>query len=128
MPQDEIVSTVLFGKKKGLLSPLETAQLAVAVAELAGAGGAGSILDSARKLIGVDVLRFTGGDDSETGGTRVEAGTYAAEGVYLGVKQGVTDESGAVAVEIEVTPNISVESEIGITGESDIGVKFKWIY
>jgi translocation and assembly module TamB len=56
------------------------------------------------------------------------AATYAAEGVYLGVKQGVTDESGAVAVEIEVTPNISVESEIGITGESDIGVKFKWDY
>jgi translocation and assembly module TamB len=62
------------------------------------------------------------------GGPSVEAGTYATEGVYLGVKQGVTDESGAVAVEIEVTPNISVESEVGITGESDIGVKFKWDY
>jgi len=128
LPQDEIVSTVLFGKKQGQLSALEAAQLAIAVAELAGAGGTGSILDSARKLIGVDVLRITGGDDSETGGPSVEAGTYAAEGVYLGVKQGVSDKSGAVAVEIEVTPNISVESEIGITGESDIGIKFKWDY
>jgi translocation and assembly module TamB len=128
LPQDEIVSTVLFGKKQGQLSALEAAQLAIAVAELADAGGTGSILDSARKLIGVDVLRITGGDDSEMGGPSVEAGTYAAEGVYFGVKQGVSDESGAVAVEIEVTPNISVESEVGITGESDIGIKFKWDY
>jgi len=128
LPQDEIVSTVLFGKKQGQLSPLEAAQLAVAVAELAGAGGAGGIMDTARRLIGVDVLRISGGDDAGTSEPSVEAGTYATEGVYVGVKQGVTEESGAVAVEIEVTPNIAVESEVGITGESDIGIKFKWDY
>ena len=127
LPQDEIVSRVLFGKDRGQLSPIEAAQLAAAVAELAGKGGPG-MLDFARNLMGVDVLRVDGPADGGSGGPSVEAGKYATEGVYVGVKKGVTDQSGAVAVEIEVTPNISVESETGVTGESDIGVKFKWNY
>jgi translocation and assembly module TamB len=127
LPQDEIVSRVLFGKDRGQLSPIEAAQLAAAVAELAGKGGPG-MLDFARNLMGVDVLRVQGPADGGAGGPSVEAGKYATEGVYVGVKKGVTDQSGAVAVEIEVTPNISVESETGVTGESDIGVKFKWNY
>lgn len=127
LPQDEIVSRVLFGKDRGQLSPIEAAQLAAAVAELAGKGGPG-MLDFARNLMGVDVLRVQGPADGGAGGPSVEAGKYATEGVYVGVKKGVTDQSGAVAVEIEVTPNISVESETGVTGESDIGVKFKWDY
>jgi hypothetical protein len=31
-------------------------------------------------------------------------------------------------VEVEVTPNISVKSETGQTGDSNIGVQFKWDY
>jgi translocation and assembly module TamB len=122
-----VVSDTCTWPTAGQLSPIEAAQLAAAVAELAGKGGPG-MLDFARNLMGVDVLRVQGPADGGAGGPSVEAGKYATEGVYVGVKKGVTDQSGAVAVEIEVTPNISVECETGVTGESDIGVKFKWNY
>jgi translocation and assembly module TamB len=128
LPHDEIISTVLFGKTSGQLSALEAAQLAGAAAQLAGGGGGGGFMDSARQLVGVDVLRVGGTEDDGTGATSVEAGKYAAEGVYVGVKKGITEQTGSVAVEIEVTPNFSVKSETGVTGESDIGVEFKWDY
>jgi len=44
------------------------------------------------------------------------------------LKQGLEADSGSVGIEIEVTPNISIESDIGQTGESNVGIKFKWDY
>lgn len=130
LPQDEILARVLFGKSTTQLSPLEALQLAQAAAELSGrGGGSGGVLDFARKLIGVDVLRIEGGDPgSATAGPSLAAGKYLREGVYVGVKQGTTVGSGSLGVELEVTPNISLESGVGQTGGSNLGVKFKWDY
>ena len=120
---------MLFGKTATQLSALEAAQLGSAVAELSGTGGsAGQILDFARTMLGVDVLRVGTAGTSEAAGPGVEAGKYLRDDVYVSVKKGVTDESGTVGVEIELTPNISVESETDSTGQSDIGIKFKWDY
>ncbi|HEX9790888.1 MAG TPA: translocation/assembly module TamB domain-containing protein [Kiloniellales bacterium] len=129
LPRDEIVSRVLFGKAATQLSALEAAQLGAAVAELSGTGGgAGQILDFARTFLGVDVLRVDTATADDAAGPGVEAGKYLRDDVYVSVKKGVTDESGSVGVEIELTPNISVESETDSTGQSDIGIKFKWDY
>ncbi len=128
LPQDEIVSRILFNRSAAQLGAIEAAQLAAAAAELTGAGGGLGPLDFARSLLGVDVLRIETAGPGEAGGPGVTAGKYLREDIYVGVKKGVTDNAGAVGVEIELTPNISVESETGTTGESDIGIKFKWDY
>jgi len=128
LPQDEIVSRVLFDRSTAQLGALEAAQLAAAVSELTGAGGGLGPLDFARSLLGVDVLRIETAEPGTAGGPEVEAGKYVSDDVYVGVKKGVADDAGAVGVEIELTPNISVESETGTTGESDLGIKFKWDY
>jgi autotransporter translocation and assembly factor TamB len=128
VPQDEIVSRVLFGKNRSQLSALEAAQLAAAVAELTGTGGGVGSLDFARSLLGVDRLSIGTTGTGDAAAPAVEAGKYVSDEVYIGVKKGVTDQSGTVGVEVEITPNISVESETGTTGKSDIGVKFKWDY
>ncbi len=128
LPQDEIISRILFNRSAAQLGAIEAAQLAAATAELTGAGGGLGPLDFARSLLGVDVLRIETAGPGKAGGPGVEAGKYLRENIYVGVKKGVTDDAGAVGVEIELTPNISVESETGTTGESDIGVKFKWDY
>jgi|GEM_PF-2659423 len=126
LPDEEIVSRMLFGKSRGNLSAFEAAQLALAVGELTGVTGGGpGILDFARGALGVDVLRVDGGENE---GTSVEAGSYVAEGVYIGLRKGITDETGAVSVEVELTPNISLSSETGSTGENDVGIQFKWDY
>ena len=124
LPQDEIVARLLFGRSTTKLSALEAVQLAAAVGELTGQTGGPGILDFTRDTLGVDVLKVEGGD----GGAAVSAGKYLRKDVYVGVKQGTTADSGAVEVEVEVTPNISIESEVGQTGDSNVGIKFKWDY
>jgi translocation and assembly module TamB len=125
MPRDEILAQVLFGQGKASLGPLQAAQLAAAAADLSGATGGGTdVIGRIRKLAGVDVLRVEDG----ASGPAVAAGKYIADGVYVGAKQGAKPGSGGVEVEVEVTPNISVKSEAGQTGDSNIGVQFKWDY
>ena len=58
----------------------------------------------------------------------MEAGSYVADGVYVGVKQGLGENSSAAVIEYEVTPNITVESDIGADSETRLGVKMEWDY
>ena len=75
----------------------------------------------------IDVLRL---ESSETDDSSpdVAAGKYLGEDVYIGAKQGSEADSGTAEVEVELTPNISIESEVGQQGQSEVGVKFKWDY
>ncbi|MPY73592.1 MAG: hypothetical protein GEU87_04975 [Alphaproteobacteria bacterium] len=128
LPQEEIVSHVLFNKSASNLSVYEAAQLGLALAELTGAGGSGGVLDFVRKTIGVDTLQIESTETSKGSVPVVGAGKYLTDDVYVGVKQGATPDSSSVGVEVELTPNISVESEVKRSGQSDVGVKFKLDY
>lgn len=128
LPRDEIVARVLFGRATSQLSAIEAAQLAASVAELTGRGPGGGVLEFTRKFLGVDVLRVGSSGNGANAAPDVSAGKYLTEDVFVGVKKGVGEQSGAVSVEVELTPNISLESETSQTGQSDIGIKFKWNY
>jgi translocation and assembly module TamB len=124
-PQDEILSNLLFDKSAGAMTPFEAVQLANSAAQLAGMGGQGpGFMDNIRGSLGLDTLKFSGGDS----GPGVEAGSYVADGVYVGVKQGLGENSSAAVIEYEVTPNVTVESDIGADSESRLGVKMEWDY
>ena len=66
---------------------------------------------SCARLIGVDVL--SAGTNEQSGEVEVRAGKYVADDVFVGVTQGADPTSTKVTVEVEVTPNISVESDVG---------------
>lgn len=123
LPEDEVLSRLLFGKTASSLSPLEAAQLAASASELAGGGSGLDVLGTIRDFVGVDVLEV----DTSGDAAAVKAGSYVAEGVFVGAKQGAAPGSSSVTVEVEVTPNISVTTESGQTS-SNAGVNFKWDY
>jgi len=128
LPRDEIVSRLLFDKGAGELSAVEAAQLAAALAELSGVGGGGgALMDRVRNLLGVDVLSVEAAKDGGAA-PAIGAGKYLSDDVYVGVQKDVGSDTGSVEVEVELTPNISVQSGVESTGESDIGVEFKWDY
>lgn len=127
LPEDEVLSRVLFGKSASKLSALEALQLAQAVTEVSGTfGGGGGVMGFARQTLGVDVL--SAGVNEETGNAEVSAGKYISENIYVGVAQGATAGSTAARVEIELTPNLSIESETDQTTNSSVGVFWKWDY
>ena len=139
LPQDEILARVLFNRGVGQITAAQGIQVAQTAATLAG-GGSG-VLDRIRSRVGLDRLVFgaapsgtaSGNPNPASGGsaasgTAVSGGKYVAEGVYVGATQGLTPQSGKVTVEIEVRPNVTVETELGQTSGTGIGLNYKYDY
>ncbi|MGB1077669.1 MAG: translocation/assembly module TamB domain-containing protein, partial [Bdellovibrionales bacterium] len=119
-PEDEVLSLILFGKDIQKISPFQAIQLANTLRKFSGKGGSSfDPLQEIQNLTGLDDIRVEGigTEDAKAG-----AGKYISDRVYLEVEQGAAAGSGAASVEIEVTPNISVESKASQNGESDVGV------
>ncbi|HEY1382836.1 MAG TPA: translocation/assembly module TamB domain-containing protein, partial [Dongiaceae bacterium] len=126
MPQDEILARLLFSKSAGALSPFELLQLAQATADLAGVSSGPGVLDKIRQNTGLDRLSL---EQSEgAAGPSLSAGRYVAKGVYVGVSQGAKSSTSAATVEIEVTPNVKVETEMGANADGKAGVNLEWDY
>jgi translocation and assembly module TamB len=137
VPQDEILSRVLFNRGVGQLSAGEGLQLAAAAATLAG-GGPG-VLDKLRGSLGLDWFRLGSSPTSPTtgtlnprgaasgsgaGSTALSAGKYIAPGVSVGVSQGVSPPTSKVTVEIEVRPHLTIGGEAGQSGSTGIGLNY----
>ncbi len=141
VPQDEILSRVLFDRGVGQLSAGEGMQLAAAAATLAG-GGPG-VLDKLRGSLGLDWFKLgstpsgptTGtlnprgaASSSGAGGTALSAGKYIAPGVSVGVSQGVSPPTSKVTVEIEVMRHLTIGGEAGQSGSTGLGLNYNYDY
>jgi translocation and assembly module TamB len=126
LPSDEILSRVLFGRALTAITPFQALTLADAARTLAGGGGPG-VMEKTRKVLGVDQLELKT-DGKEVDEATVGAGKYLSDKVYLEVEQGLDPQSSKAKVQVEVTPNVSVESEMGANSEGGMGVRWKWDY
>ncbi len=108
MPEDEILSNVLFGRGTGQISPIEALQLAEAAAIMSGATGTKkTTVELIRDTVGVDVLRVEAGEgDNEAVAT---VGEYISKDVFLGVRQGTQPGSTQATVEVDLLPNVKFE-------------------
>ncbi len=119
LPQDEILSQVLFGRSASQLSGFEAAQLASGVAALAGGGGF-DVIGNLRELAGLDRLSFGG----EASALTVAGGRYLTDDVYLEVIGG-GEGGAAVKVEWQVRRNLAISSTFGGTGEASLSIRWR---
>jgi translocation and assembly module TamB len=84
-------------------------------------------MDRTRRLMGVDELNIKQSDDKNAE-TAVSVGKYMSDNIYVEVEKGLGANTGKASVEIELTPHISVETDVGANGESGVGVNWKWDY
>ena len=68
------------------------------------------------------------GSAASPAGTAVSAGKYVANGVYVGVTQGLGAGSSAVNVQVDVTRHISVDTTAGQETGTGIGLNWKLDY
>jgi len=131
LPQDEVMSKILFGEDMKNLSPFQAVKLAGTMKRFSGTGGGagmGSSFDpigSIKSATGLDDLRV---ETDASGGASVGAGKYLSEKVYLEFEAGSEEGSGNANVQVEVTPNITVESEIGQDARGGAGIFWKRDY
>lgn len=122
LPQDEVLSQLLFGRGIDQLSPLQLLQLGAAAAQLAGGGGGGGVLDQLRAGTGLDNLDVTTDSD---GNVAVEAGRYVSENVYLGVKGG--EQSSGVTINLDITDGLTARAE-ATQRDSKLGIFYEREY
>jgi len=125
LPQDEIMSRVLFDKSTQQLSAFEAVQLAGAIARLSGLASGPGILDRLRTSLGIDSLSAV---TDTGGGTALSAGSYVGSGVYLGFVQGTDTSAGRATVDIDLTDDIKLRGEAGPSGDTRLGVVAEWEY
>jgi len=124
LPSDEVLSRVLFGASASQLSPLEAAQLASALAALAGGGGF-DVIGNLKAFTGLDRLVFAGGGAS--GSMTVAGGKYITDDVYLEIIGGGR-EGPAAQVEWRVRRNLSILSRLQGAGQSKLSVRWRKDY
>lgn len=123
LPEDEVLSRLLFKRSMGELTPIQLAKLAGAAAELAGGGG-GSLVDSLRAKAGLDDLDVVTNED---GSLAVQAGAYLQDNIYLGVQAGA-DGNSRVTVNLDITKDIRAKVSTGTDGDSSVGVFYESDY
>lgn len=125
LPNDEVLSQVLFGRTASQLSPLEAAQLASALSSLAGGGGF-DVIGNLRTFAGLDRLALAGGD-AASGAVSISGGKYLTDNVYLELTGGGRD-GGAAQVEWRVKRNLSIVSRVGGQGAGRLAVRWRRDY
>ncbi|ALJ14288.1 translocation/assembly module TamB domain-containing protein [Sphingopyxis macrogoltabida] len=127
LPQDEIVSRILFGDSITSLSPLQAVQLASSLNTLRGGGGGLSPLGALQSATGIDRLRVLGPDDAVGRGTALAAGQYISKDIYLEV---ITDARGYTATQLEISLSkaLSILSQAGGSGQSNLSIRYRKDY
>ncbi len=123
LPQDEILSQVLFGASASQLSGLEAAQLASAVAGLSGGGGF-DLIGGLRSLAHLDRLAIA---DSTVTGTTVSGGKYITDRLYLQLTGGGREGQQA-QIEWRVRKRLSFVGKLGSQGDSQIAIRWRRSY
>jgi translocation and assembly module TamB len=127
LPEDEVLAYILFGRSMNRVTPFQAVQLTQTLRRLSGEGGGSRFdpLSTLRSLTGLDDIRVDTNDDGETS---VGAGKYLTDDVYLEVEGGSGEESGAATLQIELTPNVTVESEVGQDARAGGGILWRYDY
>ena len=126
LPEDELLSRLLFGSSITNLSAPEALQLAAAVASLreGGAGGMTNLnpINAIRRVAGLDRLRILPADVATGQGTSVAAGKYIGRRTYVEV---ITDGQGysATRLEFQITRWLSLLSTISTVGRQSANVR-----
>lgn len=122
LPEDELLSRLLFGTSITNLSAPEALQLAAAVAALQNGNGGLNPINVVRRAAGLDRLRILPADPQTKQGTSVAAGKYVTRRLFAEI---VTDGQGysATQAEFQVTRWLSVLSSISTLGRQSANVR-----
>ena len=123
LPQEEVVARLIFGRSLDQISPFQAAQLAAAVATLAGRIDDG-LLGGLRDSVGLSNLDVT---TSDAGATQLSAGAYISENIYSEIS---ADSEGnqQIDLNIDLSRNVTVKGRASSEGNTGIGIYFEKDY
>ncbi|MCG7495179.1 translocation/assembly module TamB domain-containing protein [Thalassobius sp. Cn5-15] len=116
LPEDEVLSLLLFGRDLTSISPLQAVRLASAIATLSGqSGGFGN---GVRQGLALDDLDVTTAED---GSAQARVGKYISDNIYTEV---TADTAGNTRIDLnlQISPSITARGRLGSDGDTGIGL------
>ncbi len=124
LPQDEVLSRLMFGRSAGSLTGAQALQVAQTIAQFSSGGG--GVLNDLRRTLGLDSLNV--GTNSTGNGAQVGIGKRLNDRLSIGVNQGTTPGASGVTVDLDITKNIRLQGSTGIDGAANVGIGAQWDY
>jgi len=125
LPVDEILARLLFRRSVSSITPLHALQLAAVVQSLVGGGSSIlDVMDRARRVMGLDQLTVNSEGQKGEQATSVTLGKSIGSRVYIEPEANTTPGNDRVSVAIQITPELSFQSETG--SQLRDGVSIKW--
>jgi translocation and assembly module TamB len=115
LPQDEVLSRLLFNSPSGQLTTTQALALAQAAAQFSGGGD--DTFESLRRSLGLQGL--------DVGATGLGLERALGDRVSIGVNAGVNT---GVGINVRVTDEIKIKGEVGATGGTSVGIaaEYEW--
>lgn len=126
LPENEVLSRILFGTSVAELTAVEAVQLATAVHSLSNGGGEG-FMGGVRRAIGVDRLSIDN-DSSREYGTTITGGKYLTDNVYVEVSTAPATGETATSVEVGLTRNLSLVTRRTLDHDNNLSIRWFWNY
>lgn len=123
LPEDEVLSLLLFGRDITKISALQALSLANAVNTLAGRGG-GGIVNRLRASFNLDNLDVVVADDGTVG---ARLGRYISEDIYTDIAIGSDGES-EINLNLSLSPSLNARGSLSSDGQTSLGVFFEKDY
>ncbi len=122
LPEEEVVSLLLFGRGFDSLSVFQAAQLASSLATLSGRSE--GVLSRIRRNVGLDDLDVVTDEDGETA---IRLGRYLTETIYTDIEVSPTGSS-EVSINIDLTSSLTGRARVNDEGRSSVGLFFERDY
>ncbi|ARO32008.1 hypothetical protein NXC14_CH04135 [Rhizobium sp. NXC14] len=123
LPQDEVLAQLIFGQSMSKLSPVQIAQLADAVSQLAG-NRSTSLFEGLRNQLGVDDFDIS---TDAKGQTSVSVGRYLNDRTYFELQQGGSAGAKAI-INLDVGRGVKLRGVAGGNGAGEAGIVYEREY
>ena len=127
LPQDEILSRILFGDNVANLSAMQAVQLAAALNGLRGGSGGLNPMGKLQGATGIDRIGIVGGDEQTGRGTSLAVGQRISNDIYVEI---ITDSRGFTATQLEIalSKTLSLLSKTGTNAGSSANLRYSKDY
>lgn len=127
LPQDEILSRILFGDNVANLSATQAIQLAAALNGLRGGSGGLNPMGKLQGATGIDRIGIVSGDEQTGRGTSLAVGQRISNDIYVEI---ITDSRGFTATQLEIalSKTLSLLSKTGTNAGSSANLRYSKDY
>ena len=123
LPQDEVLSQLLFDRTSDTISAAQAIKLAAALETLRSGGP--SLMGEVSRGLGIDRLDIAG-DSMETGSLNV--GKYVTDTLYMEVEKGLKDNTGRISIEKELSQEFTLGVGVDTGSNADLGILWERHY